>query len=131
MYHLKAAILIVSETASQDISTDKTTNALEDVFRGAQEGQWTTTHRSIVPDNILKIQAVIKQWTDGDDAVNLIVTSGGTGFGTQDVTPEVAMITIRVVDSKANRVAGGNTIAEQASTRSGVRSRPGGWRLRY
>ncbi len=89
MYHLKAAILVVSETASQDISTDKTTDALEDIFHGAQERQWATTHRAIVPDSIPEIQAVIKQWTDGDDAVNLIVTSGGTGFGTQDVTPEV------------------------------------------
>ncbi|KAI9886134.1 MAG: hypothetical protein M1823_002094 [Watsoniomyces obsoletus] len=88
MQTLKAAILIVSDTASQDASTDKTTSILEDVFRSAPECQWTITDRAIVPDNVPAIRASIERWTDGEDIVNLIVTSGGTGFGTKDVTPE-------------------------------------------
>lgn len=84
---LKAAILVVSETASQDPSTDKCIPTLRDVFAGVD--QWEIASTEIVPDSVLDIQKSIRSWTDGESPVNLIVTSGGTGFATKDVTPEV------------------------------------------
>lgn len=86
---LRAAILIVSETASKDPSTDKGVPALQDVF--AQKGgeKWTCSQTRIVPDSVLDIQRAISEWTDGGDAVNLVLTSGGTGFTQKDNTPEV------------------------------------------
>jgi gephyrin len=86
---LKAAILIVSETASQDPSTDKCIPILKDVFGNLGNDQWDVSTTDIVPDNALTIQKTIRNWTDGAEPVNLIVTSGGTGFATKDVTPEV------------------------------------------
>ncbi|KAI7362621.1 hypothetical protein KC336_g21672, partial [Hortaea werneckii] len=85
---LRAAILIVSETASKDPSTDKGVPALQDVF--AQKGgeKWTCSQTRIVPDSVLDIQRAISEWTDGGDAVNLVLTSGGTGFTQKDNTPE-------------------------------------------
>jgi gephyrin len=86
---LKAAILIVSETASQDPSTDKCIPILKAVFGDLGDDQWDVSETEIVPDSALAIQKTIRNWTDGSDPVNLIVTSGGTGFATKDVTPEV------------------------------------------
>ena len=86
---LRAAILIVSETAAKDPSSDKCIPVLQDVFKTLGNDQWEIATTSIVPDTILDIQRFIRTWTDWEDAVNLIVTSGGTGFSDKDVTPEV------------------------------------------
>ena len=87
---LRAAILVVSDTASKDPSTDKGIPALQQVF--ADSGRWTTNETAVVADDVLNIQRTITQWTDSPNAVNLIVTSGGTGFAQKDVTPEVSAI---------------------------------------
>lgn len=86
---LKAAILVVSETASKDPTTDKCIPTLEDVFEQLGNDQWTVQETEIVPDNVLAIQKKIQSWTDSGEYINLILTSGGTGFATKDVTPEV------------------------------------------
>lgn len=89
---LKAAILIVSETASQDPSSDKCIPILKDVFAELGNGQWEVAATEIVTDSILDIQKSVRNWTDGGESINLIVTSGGTGFATKDVTPEVSFL---------------------------------------
>jgi gephyrin len=90
---LHAAIIIVSETASKDPSTDKCIPALQDVFSNDGAGRFEADDTVIVSDDALQIQRAITQRTDGDDFVNLIVTSGGTGFTQKDVTPEVCLLT--------------------------------------
>lgn len=91
---LKAAILVVSETASKDASTDKCIPTLKDVFTNLGNNQWDVSQTEIVPDSVLAIQKTICNWTDGAEPINLIVTSGGTGFATKDVTPEVCYLTV-------------------------------------
>ena len=86
---LRAAILVVSETASRDPSTDKCIPILKDVFEKAGNDQWDVAVTEIVTDNVLAIQKTIRNWTDGPEPINLVVSSGGTGFATKDVTPEV------------------------------------------
>ena len=85
---LKAAVLIISDSAARDSSTDKTGEILSEVFSSQGGGQWTTPERHIVPDDVLAIQRTVTGWCDGDARVNLIVTTGGTGFATKDHTPE-------------------------------------------
>jgi molybdenum cofactor synthesis domain-containing protein len=87
---LKAAILVVSDTASKDASTDKCIPVLKDVFDSVGGNQWELAETAIVPDDVLAIQKIIRDWSDCAEPVNLIVTSGGTGFATKDVTPEVS-----------------------------------------
>lgn len=88
---LKAAILIISDTASKDATTDRATPALETIFAEAGNAQWQVAETKIVPDDILDIQRSITSWSDDVDAkVNLVVTSGGTGFAVKDRTPEVS-----------------------------------------
>lgn len=85
---LKAAILIVSDTAYQDPSTDKAGDILTNVFDIEGGGQWAATHRNIVPDDVVGIQRAVTKACDGVDFVNLLVTTGGTGFAIKDNTPE-------------------------------------------
>lgn len=87
---LRAGILIVSETASQDPLTDKCGPVLHKVFEDEGDDKWEVAVVRIVPDNVLEIQRMVTRWSDTDDgALNLIVTSGGTGFALKDHTPEV------------------------------------------
>ena len=86
---LRAAILIISDTAFQDPSTDKAGDTLSDVFADEGNGQWTVNDdRTIVPDDILTIQKAVSLFCDGGDYVNLLITTGGTGFAVKDNTPE-------------------------------------------
>ena len=85
---LKATILIVSDTAFQDPSTDKAGDILSDVFANEGNGQWTVLDRKIVPDDVLTIQKAVTLSCDGEEPVNLVITTGGTGFAVKDNTPE-------------------------------------------
>ena len=98
---LRAAILIVSETASKDASTDKGIPALQKVFAAKAGEKWTFDQTAIVTDSVLEIQRVLTGWCDGEDPVNLVVTSGGTGFTGKDVTPEVSWFRSRVLGRRS------------------------------
>lgn len=52
----------------------------------AREG-FQQRHRDIVPDEKDMISQKLKDWADGGE-VDVIVTTGGTGLGPRDVTPE-------------------------------------------
>lgn len=42
---------------------------------------------AIVPDEVVEIESKLKDWSDREN-LNLILTTGGTGFSPRDVTPE-------------------------------------------
>jgi gephyrin len=86
---LRATILVVSTTASKDPLTDASGDILTNVFETEGAGKWKVEQVKIVGDNVLEIQRSITAWTDGESAVNLIVSTGGTGFAVSDNTPEV------------------------------------------
>lgn len=85
---LKAAILIVSTTASQDPATDSADVTLRQVF-SEQQQSWEVHETKIVPDDVVQIQKQIQLWTsNASEQINLIITTGGTGFAVSDQTPE-------------------------------------------
>lgn len=86
---LTAAVLIVSTTAAKDPSTDASSAVLTDVFKGEGSGKWEVKETHIVTDDVLEIQRQIMAWADGENGINLIITTGGTGFAQFDATPEV------------------------------------------
>ncbi|KAF1919612.1 hypothetical protein BDU57DRAFT_593417 [Ampelomyces quisqualis] len=118
---LKAAILIVSDTASNDGSTDECIPILTDVFGTVGDNQWEVTETGIVPDDVLAIQKSVRHWTDCHEPVNLIVTCGGTGFATKDVTPEAITL---LLDRHAPGLVHGMLTSSFAVTPFALMARP-------
>ncbi|PTU24995.1 hypothetical protein P175DRAFT_0471724, partial [Aspergillus ochraceoroseus IBT 24754] len=85
---LKAAIVVVSDTASVAPLSDKVGGVLTDVFSAEGPNNWEQPVTQIVPDDVLQIQRAVCGLADGPDPVNLILLSGGTGFAVKDNTPE-------------------------------------------
>lgn len=85
---LLVGILIISDTAHHDPDSDKTGRLLAETLGEDGNGHWQGEKLCIVPDNISKIQHMIHHWCDTDDYLNLVITSGGTGFAQKDITPE-------------------------------------------
>src|ERR1700736_2164698 len=79
---LKIAVLTVSDTRSVD--DDKSGATLAE--RIAKAGH-TVAARVIVTDDVENIRSQVKTWI-ADPAVDVIITTGGTGFTGRDVTPE-------------------------------------------
>ncbi len=48
---------------------------------------------AIVPDELDEIAAVLREWAD-EDKLDLIFTTGGTGFDPRDVTPEATLAAV-------------------------------------
>jgi molybdenum cofactor synthesis domain-containing protein len=51
------------------------------------------TERSIVPDDSSRIVSALIEWCD-EDRADVILTTGGTGLGARDVTPEATRAVI-------------------------------------
>ena len=88
MERLKATMIIVSDTAARDPSSDKSGEILREVFAKDGGDNWIIQSSIIVQDDVRLIQREIQRVTDLEDPVNLVVTTGGTGFATKDLTPE-------------------------------------------
>lgn len=87
---------IVSDTASKDASADHSGPTIIDILKSRDgfqlalsEAEPADVFYKIVPDDVEEIQQAMKGWTDSENAVDWIVTTGGTGFGVRDSTPEV------------------------------------------
>ncbi len=79
---LRIAVLTVSDT--RDMANDKSGATL--VERIEKAGHFVQD-RDIVTDDIKKIRARVKKWI-ADKTIDVVITTGGTGFTGRDVTPE-------------------------------------------
>ena len=79
---LDIAVLTVSDTRT--FEDDKSGTTLAE--RIAKAGHRLTA-RAIVRDDVEKIRAQVKAWI-ADPAIDVIISTGGTGFTGRDVTPE-------------------------------------------
>jgi molybdenum cofactor biosynthesis protein B len=79
---LKIAVLTVSDT--RDLADDKSGGTLVERIEKAGHA---VASRAIVRDDVEAIRARIKDWI-ADPSVDVIITTGGTGFTGRDVTPE-------------------------------------------
>jgi molybdenum cofactor biosynthesis protein B len=75
-------VLTVSDTRS--LADDKSGDTLTERISAAGH---VCAARKIVKDEIQDIRNVVKAWI-ADPAIDVIVTTGGTGFTGRDVTPE-------------------------------------------
>ena len=79
---LKFAVLTVSDT--RELADDKSGTTLVERIEKAGHA---VAARAIVTDDVEKIRAQVKSWI-ADAAIDVIITTGGTGFTGRDVTPE-------------------------------------------
>src|ERR1700752_227894 len=79
---LKIAVLTVSATRSLD--EDKSGATLAERIEKAGHAVGA---RAIVTDDVEKIRAQAKAWIS-DPAIDVVISTGGTGFTGRDVTPE-------------------------------------------
>ncbi len=80
---MKAVVVTISDGCYHGQREDLSGEALSELL--TQHG-WSVDSRRIVPDEIDRIRAQIVELSD--QTLNLIVTTGGTGLGPRDVTPE-------------------------------------------
>jgi len=79
---LNAAVLTVSDTRSEADDISGST-----LVAGLTEAGHLLKDKKIVPDNIYQIRAIVSQWI-ADPAIQVIITTGGTGVTGRDGTPE-------------------------------------------
>ena len=87
----KAAVLTVSDRSFRGERPDAGGPLVVEILKNAG---YAVTETAIVTDEKGRIEAALRQWCDREP-VDLIVTTGGTGFAPRDVTPEA---TIAVCD---------------------------------
>ncbi|HOW84629.1 MAG TPA: MogA/MoaB family molybdenum cofactor biosynthesis protein [Candidatus Aminicenantes bacterium] len=80
---MKVGILTVSDKGARGEREDKSGPAIRGMIEAAG-GEVARTR--IVPDEPDDIRAVLVAWSD--EGLDLILTTGGTGFGPRDRTPE-------------------------------------------
>ena len=79
---LNIAVLTISDTRS--LADDKSGATLADRLTAAGH---KLAARDIVTDDVEAIRGVIGKWI-ADDGIDVVITTGGTGFTGRDVTPE-------------------------------------------
>ena len=83
---MKIGRITISDRASAGVYADRSGPEIENVLREFL-GSAVMFESAIVPDEIDLISSVLKKFAD-ELKFDLIVTTGGTGISTRDVTPE-------------------------------------------
>jgi molybdopterin adenylyltransferase len=89
--HMSVGIITISDRASAGDYDDLGGPALKQF---AHKIGWHVLAEAIVPDEIKRIQETIRSF--GRQGCGLILTTGGTGIGARDVTPEAIRAIMRV-----------------------------------
>jgi molybdenum cofactor synthesis domain-containing protein len=78
----RAAVLTVSDGVTQGTREDASGDAAEALLRAAG---FDVSERRVVADELAEIESALRELASAN---GLVVTTGGTGFGPRDVTPE-------------------------------------------
>lgn len=88
---VRIAVLIISDGVAAGERQDKSGAA---IIAWAALHDYVVTGQACVPDESAAIVAQLIAWAD-DDVADVILTTGGTGFGPRDVTPEATRAVIK------------------------------------
>ena len=95
MYH--AAVLTVSDRVSRGERPDEGGPLVAELLKNAG---YEVVRTDVVPDEQAQIEAALRQMADGGN-IQLLVTTGGTGFAPRDVTPEAMRYASMQITSRA------------------------------
>ncbi|HEX2990286.1 MAG TPA: MogA/MoaB family molybdenum cofactor biosynthesis protein [Anaerolineales bacterium] len=87
---IRFGILTVSDRSARGEREDASGPVLA---RLVEEYAWTVSRRSVLPDNESAIRELLIAWADGGE-LDVVLTTGGTGFSPRDVTPEATRVVI-------------------------------------
>jgi molybdenum cofactor synthesis domain-containing protein len=87
---IRFGILTLSDRSSRGERADSSGSALAALIEA--EG-WSLVKQALLPDEEAAIREMLVSWADGGD-VDVILTTGGTGFSPRDVTPEATRAVI-------------------------------------
>jgi molybdenum cofactor synthesis domain-containing protein len=80
----RAKILVLSDAAAGGGREDRSGPAVRELL---EKRGWVVKALDVLPDDEAQIRDTLLAWIDGDDC-DAVFTSGGTGLGPRDVTPE-------------------------------------------
>ena len=81
---LRVKILTVSDSAAEGRREDLSGRAVQHL---AEKQGWDVLASEVAPDEVEAVQRHLRAWLKNAD-VDLILTTGGTGLGPRDITPE-------------------------------------------
>ncbi|XP_028825572.1 gephyrin-like isoform X9 [Denticeps clupeoides] len=117
---VRVGILTVSDSCFRNLAEDRSGVNLKDLVHDPSLLGGIIAAYKIVPDEIDEIKETLVDWCD-DKELNLILTTGGTGFAPRDVTPEA---TREVIEREAPGMALAMLMGSLNVTPLGMLSRP-------
>lgn len=95
-----AAVITVSDLGSQGLRQDTSGPAVCAMLEGMG---FSVVHTAMLPDEAEQISAELRACAD-EKKIGLIVTTGGTGLSTRDVTPEATLAVLAVLDREIRAI---------------------------
>ncbi|XP_062378075.1 gephyrin a isoform X5 [Sardina pilchardus] len=119
-HQIRVGILTVSDSCYRNLAEDRSGINLKDLVHDPSLLGGIISAYKIVPDEIDEIKETLVDWCD-EKELNLILTTGGTGFAPRDVTPEA---TREVIEREAPGMALAMLMGSLNVTPLGMLSRP-------
>ena len=88
---IRFGILTLSDRSARGERDDASGPALANLIQG--EG-WSVVRQSLLPDDESAIREILTAWSDSGE-IDVVLTTGGTGFAPRDVTPEATRAVIQ------------------------------------
>jgi molybdenum cofactor synthesis domain-containing protein len=114
---IRVGVLTVSDRGARGERADESGQIIKQIVEGQLEAR--VVEYAIVPDEQGEIEARLRSWIDLG-GLDLVLTTGGTGFGPRDVTPEA---TVAVIQRPAPGLAEAMRARGTAKTPHGMLSR--------
>uniref|UniRef100_A0A8C3G7F5 Gephyrin n=1 Tax=Cyclopterus lumpus TaxID=8103 RepID=A0A8C3G7F5_CYCLU len=119
-HQIRVGVLTVSDSCFRNLAEDRSGVNLKDLIHDPSLLGGMITAYKIVPDEIDEIKETLVDWCD-EKELNLILTTGGTGFAPRDVTPEA---TREVIEREAPGMSLAMLMGSLNVTPLGMLSRP-------
>ena len=87
---IRLGILTVSDKGAAGERQDTSGAAIREVLASLDV---SVERYEIVPDEVDAIASVLRRWAD-EDKLDVVFTTGGTGFDPRDVTPEATLVVV-------------------------------------